>query len=49
MRKAGRVVAEMHQVIREAARPGVTTAQLDVLARDVLQRAIQGARTARRD
>jgi methionyl aminopeptidase len=43
MRKAGRVVAEMHQVIREAARPGVTTAQLDTLARDVLDR--RGARS----
>lgn len=43
MRKAGRVVAEMHQVIREAARPGVTTAQLDALARDVLDR--RGARS----
>jgi methionyl aminopeptidase len=43
MRKAGRVVAEMHQVIREAARPGVTTGQLDALARDVLQR--RGARS----
>ena len=26
MRKAGRVVAEMHARIREAIRPGVTTA-----------------------
>lgn len=38
MRRAGRVVAEMHQVIRDTARPGVTTAQLDLMARDVLQR-----------
>ena len=38
MRRAGRVVAEMHQVIREAARPGITTAHLDSLARDVLER-----------
>ena len=36
MRRAGRVVAEMHQVIREAARPGLTTADLDRLARAVL-------------
>ena len=36
MRRAGRVVAEMHDVCREAIRPGVTTAQLDALARDVL-------------
>ena len=36
MRRAGRVVAEMHEVCREAIRPGVTTADLDALARDVL-------------
>lgn len=38
MRRAGRVVAEMHQAIREAARPGVTTGELDAVARDVLAR-----------
>jgi methionyl aminopeptidase len=38
MRRAGRVVAEMHDVIRIAARPGFTTLQLDQLARDVLER-----------
>ena len=38
MRRAGRVVAEMHDVCRDAIRPGVTTAQLDALARDVLDR-----------
>ena len=38
MRQAGRVVAEMHAVIREALRPGVTTADLDLLARGVLDR-----------
>ena len=38
MRRAGRVVAERHEVCREALRPGVTTAQLDALARDVLER-----------
>ena len=38
MRAAGRVVAEMHSVIREAARPGVTTLHLDRLARDVIER-----------
>ena len=43
MRKAGRVVAEMLAVTSEAARPGVTTAQLDRLARDVLER--RGARS----
>lgn len=36
MRRAGRVVAEMHTRIREAIRPGVTTAQLDRVGRDVL-------------
>ena len=38
MRRAGRVVAEMHEAIRAAVRPGVTTAELDRLARDVLDR-----------
>ena len=36
MRAAGRVVAEMHQAIRAAAAPGVTTLRLDQVARDVL-------------
>jgi methionyl aminopeptidase len=36
MRQAGRVVAEMHDRIRQAIRPGVTTAQLDRIGRDVL-------------
>jgi methionyl aminopeptidase len=36
MRAAGRVVAEMHEAIRVAAAPGVTTLQLDRVARDVL-------------
>jgi methionyl aminopeptidase len=43
MRKAGRVVAEMHERIREAIRPGVTTAQLDRIGRDVIER--RGARS----
>ncbi len=38
MRRAGRVVAEMHEVTRLAARPGVTTADLDKVAREVLER-----------
>ncbi len=38
MRAAGRVVAEMHERIRAAVRPGVTTGELDVLAREVLER-----------
>jgi methionyl aminopeptidase len=43
MRRAGRVVAEMHEVTRAALRPGVTTLELDRLARDVLER--RGARS----
>jgi methionyl aminopeptidase len=38
MRRAGKVVAEMHEVTRAAAAPGVTTADLDKVARDVLER-----------
>jgi methionyl aminopeptidase len=38
MRRAGRVVAEMHELIRAAIRPGVTTADLDRVGRDVLER-----------
>jgi methionyl aminopeptidase len=38
MRRAGRVVAEMHAATRAAARPGVTTAELDRVAREVLAR-----------
>jgi len=36
MRRAGRVVAEMHERTRAALRPGVTTAELDRLGREVL-------------
>jgi methionyl aminopeptidase len=43
MRKAGRVVAEMLEVTSGGVRPGVTTAQLDKLAREVLER--RGARS----
>ncbi len=43
MRRAGRVVAEMHSCIRAAIRPGVTTAALDRIGRDVLER--RGARS----
>jgi len=38
MRKAGKVVAEMHECIRAAIRPGVTTLDLDKIGRDVLER-----------
>ena len=43
MRRAGRVVAEMHDATRRTARPGVTTAELDRVAREVLER--RGARS----
>ena len=43
MRKAGKVVAEMHECIRMAIRPGVTTLDLDRVGRDVLDR--RGARS----
>lgn len=38
MRVAGRVVAEMHEAIRAAIAPGVTTAELDRIGREVLER-----------
>ncbi len=38
MRRAGRVVAEMHEATRAAAKPGVTTAEIDHVAREVLAR-----------
>lgn len=43
MRKAGQVVAEMHEKIRAAIRPGVTTRQLDRIGREVIER--RGARS----
>ncbi|MCU1490965.1 MAG: Methionine aminopeptidase [Acidimicrobiaceae bacterium] len=43
MRKAGRVVAEIHAETRAIIRPGVTTAQIDAAARAVLER--RGARS----
>ncbi len=43
MRKAGRVVAEMHEATRHAIRPGVTTRQLNDVAADVLVK--RGARS----
>ncbi|OWY61546.1 type I methionyl aminopeptidase, partial [cyanobacterium TDX16] len=43
MRKAGRVVAEMHDEIRKAIKPGVTTGELDQIGRDVIER--RGARS----
>ncbi len=38
MRRAGSIVAEMHEVCTRVAKPGVTTADLDAAARDVLER-----------
>jgi methionyl aminopeptidase len=38
MRKAGKVVAEMHEATRAAAKPGVTTLEVDAVARAVLER-----------
>jgi methionyl aminopeptidase len=43
MRRAGRVVAEMHDRIRAVLRPGVTTLELDAVGREVLER--RGARS----
>ena len=43
MRKAGRVVAEMHAKTREAIRPGITTMELDRIAREVIEK--RGARS----
>jgi methionyl aminopeptidase len=39
MRKAGRVVAQMHEAVRAAAVPGATLADLDVAGRKVLEQA----------
>jgi methionyl aminopeptidase len=43
MRKAGKVVAEMHEATRAAIRPGVTTLQLNEVAAGVLAK--RGARS----
>jgi methionyl aminopeptidase len=43
MRRAGKVVAEMHEECIRAAKPGVTTLDVDAVARDVLER--RGARS----
>ena len=43
MRKAGKVVAEMHEATRAAIRPGVTTRQLNEVAEAVLEK--RGARS----
>lgn len=38
MREAGRIVARAHLAVREAIRPGVTTAQLNQIVDDVIRR-----------
>jgi methionyl aminopeptidase len=38
MRRAGRVVAEIHQATKAIIRPGVSTADLDRVAREVLEK-----------
>ncbi len=38
MRKAGRVVAEIHEATRAVLLPGVSTADIDKAAREVLER-----------
>lgn len=43
MRRAGRVVAEIHEKTREVIKPGVTTLALDKVAREVIER--RGARS----
>ena len=37
MREAGRIVARTHEALREAVRPGVTTAELDKIAETVIR------------
>ena len=38
MRKAGRVVAEIHEATRAVIKPGVTTLDIDTAAREVLEK-----------
>jgi methionyl aminopeptidase len=45
MRRSGRIVAEALEAVREAARPGVSTGDLDALAEETI-RAHRGARPA---
>jgi methionyl aminopeptidase len=37
MRQAGKIVAKVHEALRRAVRPGVTTAELDHIAHDVIR------------
>jgi len=41
MRRAGRVVAEIHEATRAVIRPGITTADIDRVARQVLERRLE--------
>src|SRR6478672_13599373 len=43
MRRAGRVVAEMHERIGAAIRPGISTGELDSIGREVLDRRNAGS------
>ncbi len=43
MRRAGKVVAEMHEACTKAAKPGATTMDVDAVAREVLEQ--RGARS----
>lgn len=38
MKKAGRIVAEVHALVRENLRPGITTKELDVLAEEHIRK-----------
>ncbi len=38
MREAGRIVAEVHELMRKMVRPGVSTAELDAVAQDWIRR-----------
>jgi methionyl aminopeptidase len=38
MRQAGRIVAEVLEVMREKARPGVATAELDVMSEEIIRK-----------
>lgn len=38
MREAGKIVAYAHQVVRENIRPGISTAELDKIAEDIIRK-----------
>ncbi|MCS7221632.1 MAG: type I methionyl aminopeptidase [Anaerolineae bacterium] len=38
MRKAGRIVAEVHELMRRMVRPGISTAELDAAAEELIRR-----------